>query len=147
MVLSGTSVPEKIAKNAEKQLVKMGVKIIHETKVTGYNVVGSGKTEVTISPGSTITTDLYLPTTGVRPNTDFLPKKFLDSSGKVQVDEYLRVKGTTNIWSAGDANDLEGQQMVYTDAQATHLSKNVDLVLRGSEAVVYKPGPSKSLPF
>jgi alkyl hydroperoxide reductase subunit AhpF len=56
-------------------------------------------------------TDLYLPTIGVIPNTEYLPKSFLGGRGDVQVDNYLKVKGVEGVWAAGDVVDIQAKQM------------------------------------
>lgn len=56
--------------------------------------------------------DLYLPTVGVLPNTEFVPKSLLNEDGDVCVDDYLRVKGVEGVWAAGDVVDIQPSQFV-----------------------------------
>lgn len=89
-------------------------------------------------------TDLFLNTSGVFPNTDFLPKNFLNGMTEVVVDDYLRVESTTNIWAAGDVTDVQEKKVMNARTQAMHLAKNLDLVLRGKKPVAFnRKAPGK----
>ncbi|KAG9228291.1 putative triosephosphate isomerase [Amylocarpus encephaloides] len=129
--------PPSVNKAAENQLKSMGVKVIANTKVTGETNVG-GNMELSLSTGETLTTNLYLPTVGVIPNTEFVPSALKNNRGDVVVDGYLKVKGVENIWAVGDVVDVQPSQMAYAAAQSKALSKNLDLVLRGQNPIVYK---------
>jgi NADH dehydrogenase FAD-containing subunit len=134
------SMPTNLAQGAEAELVKLGVKIVKNTKITSSNPLPTGQTELTLSSGERMAVDLYLPTVGIIPNSDFIPKELLNDKGEVIVDEYLRVKNATDIWAAGDITDLEPSQIVYADKQAVAMVKNLDLALKGKEPVAYKHG-------
>ncbi|OAA52142.1 Pyridine nucleotide-disulfide oxidoreductase, NAD-binding domain protein [Cordyceps fumosorosea ARSEF 2679] len=61
---------------------------------------------VKLASGRTITADQYIASTGVVPNNDFIPKRFLNAGGWVNVDDQLRVlqqdKPCSNIYALGD---------------------------------------------
>lgn len=57
--------------------------------------------------------DLYLPTIGVLPNTEFLPKSLLDGKAELIVDHFLRVKGVNDVWAVGDATNLQSSQITH----------------------------------
>jgi len=67
VVLEGT--PASLSKTATKQLGNLQVKIKTSTKVSGTAKTPDGKTEITLSNGEKIITDLYIPTMGLTPNS------------------------------------------------------------------------------
>ncbi|KAH8656106.1 hypothetical protein BGZ60DRAFT_385327 [Tricladium varicosporioides] len=142
LVTAGSTVlaglPPSVTKFADNQLRNMKVKILTDTKIVGDKVLENGATELTLSNGEKIMTELYLPTVGVIPNTEFVPKAFLNERGDVVVDEYLRVKNAKDIWAAGDVVDVQPSQMMYAANQSKALAKNLDHVLKGQQPVVYK---------
>jgi NADH dehydrogenase FAD-containing subunit len=131
------SLPVSILKGAEKELQKLHVDIVHNSKAT-VTPTPSGQTEVTLSNGRRIVADVFLPTYGLLPNTDFLPKNLLNSKGEVMVDEFLRVKSTADVWAAGDIVDIQRSGYMITGTQASHVAKNLDLVLKSKAPVPYK---------
>lgn len=134
------SMPTNIAQGAENTIKKMHVNVLKGVKITGSAPTADGKTELSLSDGTTKTVDLYLPTIGVIPNTEYIPKNLLDSKCQVIVDEYLRVKGVEDVWAAGDLTNLDFAQIIYAEKQASAAAKNLDLVLKGKEPVGYKSG-------
>ncbi|RDA96224.1 hypothetical protein CP533_1720 [Ophiocordyceps camponoti-saundersi (nom. inval.)] len=91
-----------------------------------------GKTVVHLSDGGFLLTDLYLPTTGLSPNTSFLPADWLTQGGYVDVDECMRVPGTSGVWALGDVVSKPRAGFLITEAQvAAGVASNVDLVLKG----------------
>lgn len=70
----------------------------------------NGRYEIFLSNGDTITADLYLPTTGLRSNTSFLPKDMLNARCDVVVDECLRVAGQQEVWAAGDVTHIQAKK-------------------------------------
>ncbi|KAG0649418.1 Oxidoreductase ptaL [Hyphodiscus hymeniophilus] len=139
------SMPTSIAQGAESQLVKMGVKVTKGVKVLTDTPTADGKTELALSNGEKMVVDLYLPTIGVIYNTEYVPKALLDERGQVVVDEFLRVKGAQDIWAAGDLTNVDYAQFVYCEKQAGAVAKNLDLILKGKEAVPYKSGGGRIL--
>lgn len=95
--------------SAESKLKALGVETIHNLRVTGSKVAGS-KTEVILSDGTTRIADVYIDATGPTPNNSFLPPAWLDSSGKIAVEEdTFRIKGVQNVYAAGDiASNSDG---------------------------------------
>jgi NADH dehydrogenase FAD-containing subunit len=105
--------PAPVARFAENELKKLHVKTIKETKITSINTTPSSKTELTLSNGDKMVVDLYLPTIGVIPNTEYVPKNLLNGKGDVMVDQFLRVKNAPDVWAAGDVVDCQPSQFVY----------------------------------
>jgi NADH dehydrogenase FAD-containing subunit len=111
-----------------------------ETKVQSHTVLPSGQTELTLSDGSKMTCDLYLPTTGLIPNNSYIPTSLLDQNGYVLVDEFLHVKGTNDAWAVGDISSVQRPQFINTDKQSTAVAKNIGLVLKGQTPVKFATG-------
>jgi NADH dehydrogenase FAD-containing subunit len=106
------AVPTKIARGAESVLTKRSVEIIKGVRIEDAKTA-DGTTTLTLDNGETIATDLYISTTGILPNSEFIPKTLLNEKGFVVVDEFLRVKGATDMWAVGDINHLEYPQLIY----------------------------------
>ncbi|KAI9726063.1 MAG: hypothetical protein M1828_002071 [Chrysothrix sp. TS-e1954] len=61
---------------AKRKLERLGVRVILEVRVNGAMVAGStGKTTLKLSNDTTMACDLYVPCTGVIPNTQYLPRE------------------------------------------------------------------------
>ena len=96
-----------------------------------------GRTELTLSDGQKIVTDLYIPTTGLTPNSSYVPQNLLNANGFVVVDEFLRVKGAADVWAVGDVSSAQRPQYINTQKQAAHVAKNIGLLMKGKELVRY----------
>ncbi|KAK7427253.1 hypothetical protein QQZ08_006189 [Neonectria magnoliae] len=127
--------------SVEKDLKRLGVKLIYQVRVSNTKKTQDGKqTEVTMSNGSTIVADLYLPLYGIQTNTSFVPDALLDSDGNVKLDENMKVIGTENIWGIGDIGNIEPKQLTVTDYQIIYLATALDATLTGSgPATAYQP--------
>ncbi|KAH6634532.1 hypothetical protein B0J18DRAFT_22833 [Chaetomium sp. MPI-SDFR-AT-0129] len=134
-----------VADAAASELKKLNVTVRYNALVekTTPSAATAGKTEVTLANGETITTDLYLSTTGLVPNVKYIPAKYLsqDSQPSVIVDEYLRVTGTENVWAAGDVISKPRASFLITQKQAASVAKNVEAVLTDKAPTVAKGPP------
>jgi apoptosis-inducing factor 2 len=128
----------KCIKVANSHLVGLKVNIKFDTKVDGSVKLPSGKTELSLSDGQKITTDLYIPTSGLIPNSSYIPSEFLNTNGFVVVDEFLRVKGAENAWAVGDVSATERPQYILTEKQSAHVAKNIVSALGGASPTPYK---------
>ncbi|KAI1739599.1 hypothetical protein F4680DRAFT_140472 [Xylaria scruposa] len=138
-VLGGDS----IAGNVASELKKLNVEVRGLARVANTTTSpDDGKTVVLLENGDRISTDLYLPTVGLTPNTEFMPDLLLTKSKFVRVDANYVVEGTNNIWAAGDVVWEPRGSFVYTDKQAAGVAKNIDAVLRGKSQ-----SPVKTIPF
>ncbi|KAM0430929.1 hypothetical protein ACHAPT_005563 [Fusarium lateritium] len=116
--------------SVEKDLKSLGVKLIYQARVAKTKGgQDEEQTELTLSNGSTLTADLYLPLYGIKLNTGFLPDEFLDSDGNVKLDEKMRVSGTKNIWGIGDIGNIDPKQLTVTDNQIIHMAAALDATL------------------
>lgn len=104
----------------ERELTRLGVDVRNDVKgaVDSSSVGDSGsKQKVTLSDGSQLWTDLYLPTTGFTPNSEFLPGNLLTDKGYVDVDDYLRARTAPDVWAVGDIICKPRAGFLITDAQ------------------------------
>lgn len=131
-------------KHALKALTTLGVDIKFNTRVVGTTTLPTGQTEATLSDGSKLITDLYVPTYGLVPNSSYIPSKFLSSKGFVAVDDYLKVKGAGDVWAIGDVVDVEWMQWISMDKQSSYVAKNIVLILSNKAPIPYKVSPASS---
>ncbi|KAL8315326.1 hypothetical protein RB597_006672 [Gaeumannomyces tritici] len=103
---------DSVAGSAAAELAKLGVKVRTEARVAsvrqlegggeGEGAAAAGKTEVALEGAEPILTDLYLPTMGLVPNSEFVDAKHLDDRKCVVVDDFYAVKDAEGVWAAGD---------------------------------------------
>ncbi|KAK3945016.1 hypothetical protein QBC46DRAFT_278287 [Diplogelasinospora grovesii] len=124
---------------AKKELEKLKVKVITNTKVT--RVLDGCRLELTSTDGKkqTIKADLFMPTFGVTSNTSFLPREMLDRNGFVKQTTFLRAEGHDNIFVVGDAGNLQEPQGKTADEQVVHLAKVIEAYVLGKQLPEYKP--------
>lgn len=125
----------------DSDFTNLGVKVLRNTKVESAEGGSSdGKWSLTLSDGSTLDADLYLPLHGIQVNTSFVPRELLDDRGNVKQDKTMRVEATENIWAIGDVGNTEPKQLTLTDAQINHMADALDATLTGERPVgEYKP--------
>lgn len=97
---------DSIAAAAASELAKLNVKVRTEARVASVQqqAEGAGKTVVALEGDAAepIVTDLYLPTMGLVPNSEFVDAKYLNDKRYVEVDNFYAVKDTEGVWAAGD---------------------------------------------
>ncbi|SPJ74694.1 uncharacterized protein FTOL_04425 [Fusarium torulosum] len=125
---------DQIAGAAENELRRLGVEIRAGVRSEDTTELPDGKTLVKLSNGETLVTDLFLATMGLRPNSGFLPKEWLNEHGYVDVDDAMRVKATEGVWAVGDVVSKPRASFMITEAQAGGVFKNIELALKGKEA-------------
>lgn len=130
--------PVSVQKHAIKGLTALGVDVKFNTRVLETTVLPTGQTEITLSDGSKLVTDLYAPTYGLVPNSSYVPSKLLSNKGFVIVDDHLKVKGAGDVWAVGDVVDVEWKQWIYMDRQSSYLAKNIILILSNKAPIPYK---------
>ncbi|KAJ5901649.1 Apoptosis-inducing factor [Penicillium taxi] len=120
---------------AEKQLKQKKVKIITSTRVLGAETSGENSWTVTLDNGKTLSTELYIPTTGDVPNNSFIPKQFLDADGWVKIDKELRVVGDSlPIYAAGDIGNNSMRLSLKAVEQAKIAANNIKVDILGKGA-------------
>ncbi|OLN97395.1 Apoptosis-inducing factor 2-like protein 1 [Colletotrichum chlorophyti] len=130
-----------IAKGVEAEIVRLGVNVKKNSRVANSRPLPNGKTEVTLVNGEKITTDLYLPTMGLVPNTEYLDASMLNDRKYVDADECFRVRGVDNIWACGDVVSSPRAGFMIADKQAAGVAKNIELVIKGKDQVPIKGMP------
>lgn len=140
-VLSGMSKESSAA--SEKFLRKMGVNIILNKKVIAYE-----DRKVILEDGTKISTRSFIWVSGVSAvPIDNLEKSILGRGGRIQVDEYNRVKGFNNIYAIGDQclqttdiNYPNGHPQLAQVAiqQATLLAKNLKCMLSREQPKAFR---------
>ncbi|MCJ1226530.1 hypothetical protein MMC12_003182 [Toensbergia leucococca] len=146
-VLQASNVLPSVIQVVERDLEKLRVKLVRNTQVKSVRTIPKrgedteAITYLTLSNGSKLMTNVYLPLFGVQVNTTFVPASLLDSAGSLVLDKTMRVMETNKIWGIGDVGNLEAKQLTVTDAQIIHLSATLDSVLAGEARQVkeYKP--------
>lgn len=123
---------------AEKLLTNMGVEIVKNQKVSGaVQSKESHSWTVTLDEGRKLDVDLYIPTTGVLPNNDFIPANLLDENGWVMVDKGLRVKSPRGsaarlpIFAAGDITNNSMRLSFKAQEQAAVVAANLKAEIVG----------------
>ncbi|KAH7328260.1 hypothetical protein B0I35DRAFT_417003 [Stachybotrys elegans] len=148
VLLSGT--PELIsgdaaAKAIEKELVKLGVEIRKSVRAESTTVLPDGRTEVKLGNGETLITDLYLGTTGLTPNSSFLPKDFLQPNKFIDVDEHFRVRTAENVWALGDVVSRPNAAYLHTDPQSAGVAKNIEAAIAKRPQQIVKSMPFSAI--
>ncbi|KAK0261268.1 hypothetical protein LTR35_017891 [Friedmanniomyces endolithicus] len=147
LIAAGSTVlddaPASISAYSLKALKNLNVDLKMKAKVTGTVRLPNGRKELTLSSGDKLTTDMYVPTFGLMPNSSYVPKDYLDKNGSVKVDEFLRVKGAKDAWAIGDVSNVESWQFITCDRQSTRLAKNMISMINNKPPVPYKVAASK----
>ena len=136
---------ESFAGVAEKDLLSMNVAIRKGAKVTNVKAVDGGKTQVQLSGGESITTDLYLATVGQVPNAEYVDAALKTEKGYVSVDENLEVKGAKGVWALGDVISIGRASYLAMENQAPQVIKNVEAALKNQAQTPAKPMPFEML--
>ncbi|KAF7592359.1 hypothetical protein BBP40_000342 [Aspergillus hancockii] len=142
---------ESASKAAESLLAQKKVETIKSRKVTDATMSTDSRTwNISLDNGDQITADLYIPTTGVVPNSSFIPQEWLDNEGWVKVNSELRVQGRNNkhhpIYAAGDITNNSMRLAFKAAEQAAVVATNIksDIVGHSSKTKrrVYDQGNS-----
>ncbi|RAK79968.1 NAD(P)/FAD-dependent oxidoreductase [Aspergillus fijiensis CBS 313.89] len=124
---------EGASRTAATQLAAKGVHVVTGRKVQSYS---AAEGVVTLDNGETLETEVYIPTTGVLPNSAYLPREVLDEKGWVVVDEELRVQGPAveGVWAAGDLTAHPGRLAQRAGEQAGIVAHNLVAEINGAGA-------------
>ncbi|KAE9381187.1 FAD/NAD(P)-binding domain-containing protein [Stipitochalara longipes BDJ] len=94
---------------AETKLKILGVKTLHNLRVSSVRKNEDGTTTLGFSDGSTRPVDVFIDATGPRPNSTFLPTSWIDPRGHVIVDPLTLRTKTAGVYAVGDvANYCDG---------------------------------------
>ena len=137
-----------IGKRAQEMLTDLGVKVVHDLRITGSKALDNGKTEVNLTDGSTQIVDLLLIATGRKPATSFLPSTLLDKEGHVKVDTSLRVPSITSVFALGDVCSASPGGLMYMQTLVPTTVGNIVASLGGKGKVKeHKPMTTKETQF
>ncbi|KAK0714851.1 hypothetical protein B0H67DRAFT_644671 [Lasiosphaeris hirsuta] len=134
---------DSVANAAANELKKLKVTVKYGARADAANpsAADPSKIDVVLSNGETITTDLYLPTTGLVPNSEYVDAKYLNANKTIKVTDTLLVEGTTNVWAAGDVVSKPRAGFMIAQKQAAAVAKNIELTNAGKPALVAKGMP------
>ncbi|KKY33091.1 putative fad binding protein [Diaporthe ampelina] len=126
---------------AKKSLEKLGAQVKLNAKVTKVEGPEDGSKTISLSLGQggdeSIEADVYIPTYGLLPNSDFVPANLLDHRRHVKQTKHLRAEGHDNIFVVGDVGSLETPQGIHTETQVLHVVKNLQAYLKGEALTEY----------
>lgn len=133
--LLGTLKP-KASRIAERQLSSLGVNILTNTRLSPEDPEYREA-------------DIVYMCVGLVPNTELMQAKYaskLDLSGRVIVDDQLRMVGSENIYAIGDCANIPTVKFGYVaDAQGLLLARNFAALAGGKPTKPYKPQAVMSL--
>jgi NADH dehydrogenase FAD-containing subunit len=134
---------------AEKILAEKDVKVIASRKVTKAERYISGNISrwvVSLDNGEQLEADIYISTTGVVPNNQFIPKEFLSIDGWVKVDDRLRVMGGSesgSIYALGDITVHPMRTAIKVAEQVPVVVTNLKVDIHGhGQYATYSPNSS-----
>jgi NADH dehydrogenase FAD-containing subunit len=126
---------------AKKTLEKLGAEVKLNAKVTKVEGPESGPKTISLSRGrdrdETIEADVFIPTYGLQPNSEFVPANLLDHRRHIKQTKHLRAEGRDNIFVVGDVGSLETPQGIHTENQMLHVVKNIQAFLKGEALTEY----------
>jgi NADH dehydrogenase FAD-containing subunit len=138
---------------AVRELAKLKVKVMTNTHVVDAAATPAGKQSLALqttgknknnktdtdTATTTLETDLYIPTFGVRPNTAFVPAAMLDADDRVKVDrDTLQATSYANVFALGDASNAQTANGKHADAQVRFLAPAMRNRLAGCTMPTYK---------
>jgi NADH dehydrogenase FAD-containing subunit len=130
-----------LAKTAEQYLAKVGVTVIKNTRVKHVSPSTAGadmnnltsNASITLNDNQTMEADIFIPATGLTPNTSYLAPSLLTSTGQVMTNpSTLRVDAAgPRIYAIGDASSSARPAIHNILAQVPILGENLkrDLLL------------------
>ncbi|HBD93480.1 MAG: hypothetical protein A2015_09750 [Spirochaetes bacterium GWF1_31_7] len=130
-----------VGMKAERVLKKLGVEFIFNemAQVEG----DSGRYYVKLKSGEILPADVVYMSLGVLNETSFLQRNFsenINEKNQVVVDDYLRIKGSNNIWALGDINSTPEIKLgAFAKLQAENIVSNMKRILNNKKTVPYKP--------
>ncbi|KAI9843340.1 MAG: hypothetical protein M1837_006466 [Sclerophora amabilis] len=132
-----------IGQQAETYLQQLQVAVKHQVRVTSASTTPDGKTELALSNGTTMTTDVFIDATGLKPNTGFLPSSLLNSRGAVETDpQSLRVPGAGGgVYAIGSVASYSNGRIFDVINAVAPLSGTIEFDLsngRSGREKVYK---------
>lgn len=121
-----------LAAKAGRFLARVGVIVKKNTRVEKAEPNKDGTTTVTLASGEVLTVDVYIPATGVKPNTGFAPKNVLTDRGYIQTNgTTLRVDAAgPRVYALGDVGNYTRGGVLDLDSAVSIPHQNPPLVPR-----------------
>jgi NADPH-dependent 2,4-dienoyl-CoA reductase/sulfur reductase-like enzyme len=99
-----TTLDPDLGQHVRTAMIDMGIDVRTEVGVEAFEAGDDGRVRRVVTQNGNVEADVVVLGMGVRPASDLaraagLP---LGSTGGVQVDDRLQVRGRTNVWAAGD---------------------------------------------
>ena len=133
---------EKSRKYAEKFLRKHNVKLIFNEKVQKTEGPSGKKKKFKTNTGRKIHTDFAFITVGIVPNYEFMKKEFskiLSERNQINVNEYLQVPDSKNIFVGGDITALREEKTAQTaEEHADLIVQNIKRLEQGKDMIKYE---------
>ncbi|KAH8689432.1 FAD/NAD(P)-binding domain-containing protein [Talaromyces proteolyticus] len=141
--------PVSVAEKAESQLSKLGVSVIKNRAIEKVTPPNAGLADsknpdlksvtdsvtIALDNGESLEADLYIPATGVVPNTSFVHEQLLDNEGYVQVDSTLRVKNAGNrVYCVGHVSSSKPRAIHAIMNQTPVIGENLKRDLLAAES-------------
>ncbi|KAG7556053.1 FAD/NAD(P)-binding domain [Arabidopsis suecica] len=145
-------VGQKAADKASDWLESKKVEVILNQSVDLSSASDGNKTYRT-SGGETIHADCHFLCVGKPLSSQWLNgtvlKDSLDGKGRVMVDEYLRIRGRSNVFAIGDITNIpEMKQGYIAETHANVVVKNIKVMMLGGKKKkmsTYKPGSEMAI--
>ena len=147
----GPEARDDVRQTVVRELAKLKVKIVTNTRVVGATTTPAGKQSLALRTSdknknsktdtamTTLETDFYIPTFGVRPNTAFVPAAMRDADDRVKVNrDTLQATGYANVFALGDASNAQTAKGKHADAQVRFLAPAMQHRLAGCTMPTYK---------
>jgi NADH dehydrogenase len=123
-----TAFSERLGRYAERRLTSRGVEVRKKTHITGAD-----GHQVTLSDGSVVATRTVVWTGGVAPLVPPTePEPASGRSGRVRVDEFLRIPGARHAYALGDAAGAEqdGRELPMVSSPAIQAGRYIARAIR-----------------
>ncbi|WP_461475434.1 FAD-dependent oxidoreductase [Microbacterium sp. HJ5] len=130
-----------LRRRLHRKLTDLGVTVLEDSLI--QDAAGApAAPSATYSPGQRVRTtsgievdgEVWFTAHGARPVTDLLPQETLDASGRVTVDEHLRIRGSRTLFAVGDITDVpEPKTAANAERQAAVAAQVIADLLAGRE--------------
>jgi len=123
-----------VGKDAEARLTKMGVKVVNGGVRVVEHINEGAKDILKLSNGETVEADVYIASTGDKPNSQFVPKEWVNEKGYVRTDGKtlrLNVPGVQNVYCFGSVGSYSDGSIFDTKFAIKPLLETIKLDLQG----------------
>lgn len=127
---------EELGRYAQRKLSEAKVEVLTSSKVAAITARG-----VTLSDGTSIPSRTVVWTAGTTPHPLVSMLPCARQNGRLEVDEYLQVRGTSNVWAVGDCAAVPDSRTggvhpptaQHAIREARTLARNVAATINGKE--------------